>query len=255
MALTLVYKELDVPYYILRHDVDPDLEGETLTHYYGRDKKHGYFIESIVILTTDDLSCILTSYYTRHSRGQFYSYYQKNDEVWSEVSWAKLADPDRHRLLLAYEDRAPEWAKVPGKLRDQYKKPVMQTYTTYKIVEVRDGQYYSLFDGKTEYILGKRLAEKAITDHQGGYYSYPDPLKVEHLFHAGLLVRFKDRPMTATLLECEISGHIEHYDDQGQPMTNDPYRRATPQKIASTYIRPMKVIKTIEYLPLAERVQ
>ena len=33
-------------------------------------------------------------------------------------------------------------------------------------------KYYSIYDGKTEYIIGKPLAQKAMGGHNGGYYVY-----------------------------------------------------------------------------------
>jgi hypothetical protein len=193
-------------------------------------------VTSTIVLHTDDLVAIHVGYYHKHGGGQFWRYYRNDGSQWQEVSWPKLSDEDRQRVLDAYEDRAPSYAKVPGKLRTSYAKPTGKTYTTYKLVEVVDGKYYGVYDGKTEYVLGKRMAEKAVEDHGGGYYSYPSAEGVEATFHAGTLFprRCYEDAMTLALIECEISGTIINYDGR---------------KYASTYIKPVKEIKRFNYTP------
>ncbi len=34
------------------------------------------------------------------------------------------------------------------------------------------GKYYSIYDGKTEYILGQTLHQEAEDNHKGGFYVY-----------------------------------------------------------------------------------
>jgi hypothetical protein len=42
----------------------------------------------------------------------------------------------------------------------------------YKKVAVVDGRYVSIYDGVTEYVLGKTLTQRAVRDHRGGYYAH-----------------------------------------------------------------------------------
>jgi len=43
----------------------------------------------------------------------------------------------------------------------------------YKIVAKQNGKYYSIFDGKTEYEIGKIMQQKVRPGHRGGYYVFP----------------------------------------------------------------------------------
>ena len=43
----------------------------------------------------------------------------------------------------------------------------------YKLVAKVNGRLYSIFDGKTEYVVGQQLYEPVQASHQGGYYVYP----------------------------------------------------------------------------------
>lgn len=190
-------------------------------------------VTSKVLLDTDNLVAIHVGFFHKHGGGQFYRYYRHDGQAWAQVTWAQLSDPDRERVLIAYEDRAPHYAKVPGKLRTSYAKPSVQTYTTYKLVKVVNGKYYSVFDGETEYVMGKRLTEKAVSDHGGGYYSYPSQERVMARFDNGTLFprRCYQESMTLALIECEISGTMINYDG----------------KYASTYLRPVKEINRFDY--------
>jgi hypothetical protein len=42
----------------------------------------------------------------------------------------------------------------------------------YKAVALKDGKFYSIYDGETEYEIGVELAERARQGHKGGYYVY-----------------------------------------------------------------------------------
>lgn len=42
----------------------------------------------------------------------------------------------------------------------------------YKAVAVRDGCYFSVFDGVTEYVLGETVSDRARQNHAGGIYVY-----------------------------------------------------------------------------------
>ncbi len=43
----------------------------------------------------------------------------------------------------------------------------------YKLVAKVNNKYYSIFDGKTEYQIGKKLSQPVKSNHQGGFYVYP----------------------------------------------------------------------------------
>ena len=43
----------------------------------------------------------------------------------------------------------------------------------YKLVAKVNGRFFSIYDGNTEYLLGKELFQPVKSNHQGGYYVYP----------------------------------------------------------------------------------
>lgn len=45
-------------------------------------------------------------------------------------------------------------------------------HTAYKQVAVVNGKYLSIYDGVTEYTIGKEMVQQAKAEHHGGYYCY-----------------------------------------------------------------------------------
>jgi hypothetical protein len=243
MATLQIIVSTDVPdsTYFTTGSAEPDLDSNALTIYDGTGTRRSSWgqpgVTSTIVYQSGDLVSIHVGFFHKHGGGQFWRYYRLTDGRWRQVTWAQLSDEDRQCVLTAYgEHRAPSFAKVPGKLRTEHKKPEMKTMTTYKLVQIIDGRYYSVYDGDTEYVMGKRLAEKAVDEHGGGYYSYPSEQGVEKRFYNGSLFpeRCYQQSMQLALIECEISGTILNY--QGK-------------KYASTYIRPMRELKQFEYTP------
>ena len=42
----------------------------------------------------------------------------------------------------------------------------------FKLVAKVGGKYFSIYDGDTEYVVGKKMAQQANPGHKGGYYCY-----------------------------------------------------------------------------------
>jgi hypothetical protein len=100
--------------------------------------------------------------------------------------------------------------------------------TAYKVVKIVNGRYLSLYDSKTEYKIGKRLAQKARPDHGGGYYAFvydgtPDPADIL----GGVHLWFEEN-MRVAILEVELSGTIITYGN----------------KVAATYLKPVRVLSS-----------
>lgn len=100
-------------------------------------------------------------------KGQFYRYYQQaTDGTWSQVLWRQLNDALRALILDAVKEHAPDWARSPGKLQAERKPPAKPvTMTSYKVVRVIDGRYFSLYNPEQEYVLGQRHKEPAKPKH------------------------------------------------------------------------------------------
>lgn len=162
-------------------------------------------------------------------KGQFYRFYRQQETgEWQRLVWRQLNDETRQFVL---DLPAPEWARKPGKLSSERKPPAkMVEMTSYKVVRLIDGRYYSLYQPDVEYILGQRVKQQAKPGHAGGFFSYPT---IEHGqdYLAGCARSLPFHMEVATpalaLLECEIGGRIINYG----------------HKMASTYLCPMRVLE------------
>jgi hypothetical protein len=50
-----------------------------------------------------------------------------------------------------------------------------EAMTYYKLVAKVADYYFSIYDGKVEYVIGRTLSQKAMAAHRGGYYVYNTP--------------------------------------------------------------------------------
>lgn len=186
-------------------------------------------VTSTVVLNAPDLVAVHIGWHHKHGGGQCWRYFAVNGEV-RQVEWKDLDDATRQVVLDAYDEKAPGWARIPGKVRTAYRRPVLQTRTSYKLVALDGDRFVSLYDGHTEYALGRRNVEAARPGHHGGFYSYPDPHVVMHLWQEHDLVNPARHFDRLALLECEISGTIIDYGE----------------KLASTYLRPLQIMQVID---------
>jgi hypothetical protein len=212
-------------------DVNPTLEGDTLTIYSGKGTHRSWGspqVTSTVVVELPDFVVIHVGFSHKHRGGQGWYYYLNG----ARVTWQQLDDTYR-QIVLDNKSKAPAWAKIPGGLKSQTAKPTIKTQTAYKLVRVLDdGRMVSLFDNCTEYAIGKRLAQKATEDHGGGYFSYDNVGVIWGKWIGRELVPYKgiawwDAINCVALLEVEISGRIVNYGI----------------KQASTYIKPVKVLE------------
>lgn len=170
-------------------------------------------------------------------KGQFYRYYrQETSGGWTAVPWRLLNDEIRHLVITTVEEHGPAWARKPGKLQAERKPPTKSvTMTSYKVVRLIDGRYFSLYDPTVEYKLGERVKQPAKPGHGGGFYTYPTTeMGIEYLTSCVRSLPF-DRDIVTSqlaLLECEIGGRIVNYG----------------HKMASTYLCPIRVleVRTVE---------
>lgn len=110
---------------------------------------------------------------------------------------ARLYPTDPKATVIA----ARGFLKLPG--------PTKTRWTGYKVVLRRpsDGALVSVWDGETEYRLGKMIRQKALPDHGGGFYVSRTPeLAVEH----GEQVAPPNR-WPRVLIECECYGRGIEY--------------------------------------------
>ena len=169
-------------------------------------------------------------YFTQ--KGQFYRFYrQESTGDWRSVPWPLLNDELRQVILTAVQEHGPEWAKAPGKLQAERNPPTKPVaLTSFKVVRVIDGRYYSLYNPDQEYVLGQHLKEPAKSRHRAGFYSYPTvEAGTEYLADCVVSIPFYRDVVTPqlALLEVEIGGKTINYG----------------HKLASTYLLPVRVLE------------
>jgi hypothetical protein len=165
-------------------------------------------------------------------KGQFYRYYRQEETGdWKQVYWRNLNDELRSFIISTVEEHAPSWARKPGKLEAERKPPTKHvTMTTYKVVRLIEGRYYSLYDPTQEYVLGERLKQPAKPKHGGGFFSYPTLEKgTAYLTSCVECIPFHSDVATSQLafLEVEIGGRLINYG----------------HKMCSTYLKPIRVLE------------
>ncbi len=110
--------------HLRRGDVEPTLQGNTLTVYEGRGRKHQRGATSRVwgevVLQGEDLVAVHVGFASLDSKGQFWRFFQPTAGTWQRVKWTHLTDRERRRVRGAATLYAPHWAKSPGKLRSEY---------------------------------------------------------------------------------------------------------------------------------------
>lgn len=223
--------------YFSMSDVAPEIDDSgDIVIYEGRGTRRGWGapqVTNTVVLEDCDLIAIHVGFSHKHRGGQGWHYFTTDGTATRKVTWTQLPDETRQRIL-DNETKAPSWAKSPGKLKSQHAKPSTRTQTTYKLVRLENGRLVSLYDGETEYTIGKRLVQKAVEDHRGGFYSHPSTEQVKSLLEKGNLVpdHCLSPGMSLAMVRCEISGTIVKYPNG---------------KMASTYLTPVEVIEQIAY--------
>jgi len=142
-----------------------------------------------------------------------------------------LYDDLRRVVITAVQEHGPAWAKAPGKLQAERNPPTkLVALTSYKVVRVIGGRFFSLYDPDQEYILGQRLKQPAKPRHRAGFYSYPTvEAGTEYLGDCALSTSFHREVATPqlALLECQIGGKIINYG----------------HKLASTYLLPVRMLE------------
>lgn len=248
MEINTAVREVPDTTYFRVSDVEPRVEEGRIWLTAGRGTRRSWGapqVNNTILVETCEFVAVHTGFSHKHGGGQFYRYFVAGpDGRPRRVRWAKLSDDEQQMVLDAYEQKAPAWARRPGKLRRNYKRPTPRRITTYKIVrQDPDGSMWSLYDGLTEYQIGRRLAQAVgrragdvdrhgDTIHSGGYYSHPDLDRLLDLWWAGRLVpaRCLENVSSMAVIKCEASGRIVEFSSG---------------KLASTYLRPVEVLDTI----------
>jgi len=249
----------DVPdsTYFNRGDCEPTIEKDgTITMYDGYGTRRSSWgspqVSSTIVHQSEDLLAIHVGFSHKHGGGQFYRYYRPGP---TEVRWVSLNDDDRQLVLDGYQEKAPRWAKIPGKLKKNYQKPNPKAnlFIGYKVVDVLpDGRMVSLYDGETEYVIGKTMTQKAEHDHKGGYYSYPldvnPAIMLEAKYVSGNLVPGSPTGGDKAVLKCECWGYTIAYGASWGGNARTLAADVTQaDKVASTHLKPVEVIHRFTY--------
>ena len=244
----------DVPdsTYFRTGDAEPEINKDgSITILNGQGRRRNSWgapgVTSTIVVDAPDFAAVHIGFHHKHGGGQFWRFYAVNGET-TQLAWKDLDDETRQVVLDAAEGKAPRWAKAPGKLRKDYARPNPRAnlFTGYKIVHVTDdGRMVSLYDGRTEYTLGKTLIERARPNHNGGFYSYPDGAPVMKRYKAGDLIGTPTAGRKA-LLKCECWGTRQYYFMNGEQLPEEWLEDERPYKVASTYCKPVEIVTEFE---------
>lgn len=80
----------------------------------------------------------------------------------------------------------------------------------YKAVALVDGRMYSIYDGKTEYVLGQEMRQQSQQQHGGGYYVYGSILDA---IHARVPAASKLADTKRVIIQCRVGGSYCCYDN------------------------------------------
>lgn len=186
-------------------------------------------VTSTVVYETETFAVVHVGFHHKHGGGQFWRYYLTNGET-KAVTWASL-DDDTRRAILASR-KAPSWAKVPGKLRSEYVKPEQvkreggETY--FKAVAMDGERLVSIFDGRTEYVIGQTLVEPVRKGHGGGFYVYASQVQAEE---ADVPPDSMLRRAPRAIIRVRAEGQYTRYDNG-----KIAFSRVTPLEVVATDI-------------------
>jgi hypothetical protein len=115
-----------------------------------------------------------------------------------------------HLFSVDVKDLRREVKRIEGK-DTQPVKPTRLSGTFYKQVAVLDdGRMVSIFDGKTEYVIGQELRQAVRKEHGGGFYVYAKP---EYARYAELPARAVERSAKRAIIAVQASGQYTQYDN------------------------------------------
>jgi hypothetical protein len=119
-------------------------------------------------------------------------------------------------------------AVINGSKQIKIKTSASSSKIAYKQVAAVGGKFYSIYDGETEYIPGKRMTQRAADDHGGGYYVYNSIHKAQDaVFPLGSRYYFEKK----VILKCQVSGHSVEYSNGKTAYTN-----LTPIEVVSPVV-------------------
>lgn len=227
--MTTIRTTNDIPgTYFRMSEVAPHFDADALVIFNGEGTRRSWGrpqVSSTVVVDSEDFVAVHVGFHHKHRGGQGWFYFVAGERR----TWAQLPD-DLRTLVLDNKHKAPYWAKSPGKLRAETRKPSQNLRLAYKLVRLDGEKMVSLYDGSTEYAIGKRLAQAARDEHRGGYYAYDTAEQVRAAWDNGTLVPASRRPAggQVALLKVEIYGTIIEYGS----------------KLAATYLKPVEVVET-----------
>lgn len=93
-------------------------------------------------------------------------------------------------------------------------KAAREVRVAYKIVEARDGSYYSVYKPNLEWALGKTRIEASTRNHTGGYYVFADSATAIRVLERNEV--FNDawqEGKRLALVKCEVAGKVHAHDN------------------------------------------
>ena len=235
MKITISHDVPDSTYFRVA-DAEPIIDADgSLTILDGQGTRRSSWgapgVTSTVVYETETFAAIHIGFHHKHGGGQFWRYYVVNGEV-KAVTWASLDDETRATILDAAGRKAPTWAKSPGKLRAEYKRPEERAReggdSYYKAVAVDGERLLSIFDGRTEYRIGETLVEPVRKGHGGGFYVYPS---LEAALDVEVPPDSMLRRAPRAIIRVRAEGQYTRYDNGKLA-----FSRVTPLEVVTTNV-------------------
>jgi hypothetical protein len=232
--------------YFTMSDVEPTIADGSLVVFEGKGSRRGWgspTVTSTVVIDEPDFVAVHVGFHHKHRGGQGWFYFVNGQRA----KWNQLGSR-QGQVLEAAKAKAPSWAKAPGKLAAQRKSPTSNAVVGYKILAQVDGKLHSLYAPETTYELGKRMAQKAKEDHEGGFYAYHDLEALKKSWANGNVVgksklaHWQERNAQFVVVEVQAAGTIIEYGDPFYMA----FLEAPIGKFAATYLTPVQVLEVLE---------
>lgn len=233
--------------YFRTGDAEPTIEDDgSITLYDGEGSRRSWGkpqVNTTVIVDECDFLSVLVGFSHKHGGGQFYRHYITTQDGPQRRTWGRLTYDEKVLVRQGYDDKAPYWAKSPGKLPEEHIKPKMSKFTAYKIMRQTEDSLLSLYDDtaweidkRNSQAVGERAGDPGWDDyivHDGGYYVHKDADSIMALFQNRDLApaRCYDEQTMYVLVECECYGRTARFSSG---------------KIAVTYVTPLVIVKEVK---------
>ena len=132
--------------YFRTGDVEPIINGSIIELTAGEGSRRSWGrpqTNNTIVYQDCDFIAIHTGFSHKHGGGQFWRYFVQLDDGIVRKTWRGLTDDER-QIVLDNLNNAPSWAKSPGKLRSEYRRPSAENPAGPAVPGAQDGCHQAL---------------------------------------------------------------------------------------------------------------